>query len=306
MHKATTYRSNGKLLLTAEYVVLDGAKALALPTTFGQNLTVKETTNNTISWQSINELGNTWFETVISVEELTNTLNIDIEKDVKQRLIQILKSAKTLNPEFLNSSTGYAIETHADFNTSWGLGTSSTLINNIAEWAVVNPYQLLKLTFGGSGYDIACASAKSAITYQIESNNPIANAVDFNPSFKNQLYFVYLNQKQNSRKGIAQYKAYKGDLSKTIDNVNGITDAFITCETLEEFQSLMRQHERLISNIIKLEPVKSKLFNDFNGAIKSLGAWGGDFVLVASDSDPTAYFKSKGYNTIVSYESMIL
>ena len=31
-----TFYSNGKLLITGEYVVLDGAKALALPTKFGQ------------------------------------------------------------------------------------------------------------------------------------------------------------------------------------------------------------------------------------------------------------------------------
>jgi len=37
-----TYRSNGKLLLTGEYVVLDGALSLALPTTLGQRLTVEK------------------------------------------------------------------------------------------------------------------------------------------------------------------------------------------------------------------------------------------------------------------------
>ena len=37
-----TFYSNGKLLITGEYVVLDGAKALALPTKFGQSLLVKD------------------------------------------------------------------------------------------------------------------------------------------------------------------------------------------------------------------------------------------------------------------------
>ncbi len=37
----TTFRSNGKLLLTAEYLVLDGARAIALPTKLGQSLTVE-------------------------------------------------------------------------------------------------------------------------------------------------------------------------------------------------------------------------------------------------------------------------
>jgi mevalonate kinase len=47
-----TFYSNGKLLITGEYLVLDGAKALALPTKFGQNLTVEEGANQEISWTS--------------------------------------------------------------------------------------------------------------------------------------------------------------------------------------------------------------------------------------------------------------
>ena len=38
-----TFYSNGKLLLTGEYLVIDGAKALAIPTQKGQSLSVKET-----------------------------------------------------------------------------------------------------------------------------------------------------------------------------------------------------------------------------------------------------------------------
>lgn len=34
------YYSNGKLLLTGEYVVLEGFEGLALPTVFGQKLSV--------------------------------------------------------------------------------------------------------------------------------------------------------------------------------------------------------------------------------------------------------------------------
>ena len=42
------YYSNGKLLLTGEYVVLDGAKALAVPTKFGQLLNIKQGTNKQV------------------------------------------------------------------------------------------------------------------------------------------------------------------------------------------------------------------------------------------------------------------
>ena len=48
------------------------------------------------------------------------------------------------------------------------------------------------------------------------------------------------------------------------------------------------------------------LFPDFDGVIKSLGAWGGDFVMVISNENPTDYFMEKGYETVIPYEEMIL
>jgi hypothetical protein len=48
------------------------------------------------------------------------------------------------------------------------------------------------------------------------------------------------------------------------------------------------------------------LFNDYKGAIKSLGAWGGDFILVTGNEDSISYFKKKGYNTIIPYSKMVL
>ena len=48
------------------------------------------------------------------------------------RLVQILNAAKQLNPDFLNDNKGFKISTHLTFPKNWGLGTSSTLINNIA------------------------------------------------------------------------------------------------------------------------------------------------------------------------------
>ena len=44
--------SYGKLLITGEYLVLDGAKAFALPLSCGQSLNYKEIDNNLIKWTS--------------------------------------------------------------------------------------------------------------------------------------------------------------------------------------------------------------------------------------------------------------
>ena len=308
MNKTLTYRSNGKLLLTAEYAVLDGAKALAIPTKFGQSLDVEANDSNSIHWKSYNELGKVWFECTISFNEIATTdRNNQSQNDIKERLIQILQAVKSLNSEFLSSNQGYNIITHQDFNRLWGLGTSSTLINNIANWANVDAYKLLQKTFGGSGYDIACAQHNTPITFQLKpEQNPLVESVAFKPKFKKHLYFVYLNQKQNSRDGISVYKKLKKINAAIVSNINSITEAMIDCNSLSEFESLIEHHEDIISKLINQDPIKTQLFSDFKGAVKSLGAWGGDFVLVSSLSNPTAYFTTKGFETVIPYEDMVL
>ncbi|MGB0981937.1 MAG: GYDIA family GHMP kinase [Winogradskyella sp.] len=307
--KPKTYRSNGKLLVTAEYVVLDGAKALALPTKYGQSLTIEPHATKTIIWKSYNELDTIWFEDEFEINHSTKKLKLKAKHytEVSKRLIQILQAAYSLNPEFLNAEQGYIITTHQDFNRLWGLGTSSTLINNIANWAKVDPYKLLEKTFSGSGYDIACAQNDSPLTYQLPfARKTIIESITFNPSYKAQLYFVYLNQKQNSRDAIAAYKK-KGRIDTAIiASINTLTESMIACKTLLEFEKLIVSHEAIISNLIEQKPIKSRLFKDFKGAVKSLGAWGGDFVLVTSKTNPRDYFVSKGFDVVIPYHDMVL
>ncbi|WP_047550891.1 GYDIA family GHMP kinase [Psychroserpens sp. Hel_I_66] len=300
-----SFYGQGKLLLTAEYVVLDGAKALAVPSNYGQSLQIEKGEIGKLKWTSFDELQNVWFESEFGLQN-NEILKQDKNDDpVSNRLLQILNTAKQLNSTFLADLDGYTITTKLSFPKNWGLGTSSTLISNVASWAKINPYQLLEATFGGSGYDIACARALKSLTFQLKGNEQIINTVDFSPVFKDHIYFVHLNQKQNSRDGIKQYRLNTSDLSSTISEINNITDCMIECESLIDFQKLMDQHELLISEVIKQKPVKKMLFSDFKGSIKSLGAWGGDFVMIASEDDPTTYFKSKGYHTILTFSKMV-
>lgn len=303
------FYSHGKLLLTGEYVVLDGALSLAIPTLYGQSLVVENGEKCQLKWVSLDDNEDIWFEAEF-VTENNEILNHDLNHTaISKRLLQILKAAQKLNPTFLSRPNGYTITTRLGFPKNWGLGTSSTLINNIANWAQVDPYQLLEMTFGGSGYDIACAEANSALTYQLSIGNikieRDIKSVGFNPTFHQNLYFVHLNQKQNSRDGIAQYRQNNSDLSASISKINIITKEMITCESLVIFQKLIDEHEQIISGVIKQTPVKALLFDDFKGSIKSLGAWGGDFIMVASKDNPTTYFKDKGYHTIISYSDMV-
>ena len=302
--KSKTFYSNGKLLITGEYVVLDGALSLALPTKLGQSLMVEEIEESLIIWKSYDEKGAIWFEDEFSLEDILSE-EIHPKNEISERVVQILKVVRQLNPKFLLDGKGFKITTKLDFPKNWGLGTSSTLINNIANWAHVDAYKLLELTFGGSGYDIACAQSDSAINYQLVEGKPFVEEVEFNQTFKNHLYFVYLNKKQNSRDGIAQYKKNSANLSKEISTINSITNAITNCPTLIEFEQLIHQHEQLISKIIKQKTIKELLFSDFKGSIKSLGAWGGDFVLVASKENPFNYFNSKGFDTILPYDHLI-
>ncbi len=307
-----TYYSNGKLLLTGEYVILDGALSLAIPTKYVQSLIVEPIDEPILIWKSFDESDSVWFEGEFRLENKM-LKQVQHDNEISNRLFQILNVAKQLNPTFLNDQRGFKVETKLTFPRTWGLGSSSTLVNNIANWAKVDAYNLLELTFGGSGYDIACAQYNSAITYQLKTSLDRAESekrkiaqVDFNPELKDSLYFVYLNKKQNSRDGIESYKKYKYNLANEISEINAITSKIIDCKHLKEFEVLINLHETIISSIIKQETVKNQLFKDFKGSVKSLGAWGGDFVMATSREDPTAYFKTKGFEIIIPFDQMVL
>ena len=301
------YQAHGKFLLTGEYLVLKGALSLALPLTLGQSLEVEqlETNNNQLHWEAYQPEGK-WFSVTLNRENLESFSTEDPEKATK--LCEILQAVKRLNP---NAFEGNDLKfmTRLDFNPNWGLGSSSTLIANLACWANVNPYELLKLTFGGSGYDIACATAEQPIYYQLIDSKPQVETVDFRPPFAEHLYFIYQGQKQSSSKEIKAFlsKANPVDLQKDIEAVSEISRAVPKCQNLEEFGLLMQCHEHIIARCIGQEPVQ-KRFPDFEGVLKSLGAWGGDFILAATERDENyvkTYFKVKGLGVIFRYKDLL-
>jgi len=299
------FYSNGKLLLTGEYVVLDGALSLAVPTSYGQSLLVENIDQHKLIWRSLDEVGNVWFEDEFNLTSGEIHPPLQNSSKITKRLFQILSVAKQLNPEFLKQQTGYRITTKLDFPRNWGLGSSSTLINNIANWANVNAYKLLEKTLGGSGYDIAAAQHKNSILYNIINGKGVSKEVNLNWNFTNQLFFIHLNKKQNSREGIVHYQSQIKNNSHSLIEINKITSKIIVCKHLNEFETLLLQHENIISNIIKLKPIKELLFKDYTGAIKSLGAWGGDFILVTGENEAMDYFRKKGYKTIIPFRDMI-
>ena len=301
-----TFYSNGKLLITGEYVVLDGAKAFALPTKFGQNLIFEETEGQIIHWKSVDSDGSIWFEDTIPFLSIVRKERFDDAKNIKNTLIEILHEAYLMNTDFITSSKGYTIRTELTFPKFWGLGTSSTLINNIAQWLEIDAFELLKRSFGGSGYDIACAQNNSPVLYQLINEKPVVDKVNFKPDFSENIFFVYLNKKQNSKSAIASYYGKQGNIQTDLETINSITKRVIEAITLKEFALALQNHEIELSNILELPTVKEALFPDFEGVIKSLGAWGGDFVMCISKENPTDYFKAKGCETVIPYGEMIL
>jgi mevalonate kinase len=302
------FTSSGKLLITGEYLVLDGAKSLALATRFGQSMEVNHIASETpqLIWKSLNENQNRWFEATYSLPELH--LIYSSEFSVAENLTPLLQKCFSENPSLYIYGKSIEITTHLEFNKAWGLGSSSTLIANLSKWSGVDAFELLKSISKGSGYDVAVGLENNSIIYRRENTQPVYEKVNFNPSFKEHIYFVYLGIKQKSELEISKYKSSASDYSKEIQRVSEITDELINCYNLSQFEALLDEHESIISSVLKTTTIKAQLFNDYtSGSIKSLGAWGGDFILVtAKNNNELNYFKDKDYNTIVTFEEMIL
>ena len=294
--------SSGKVLLTGEYVILDGALSLASPTKFGQYLKFKENLSNLINWKSINYDGKIWFECSIKNENLQ--VKSTSSKKVSETLIRIVNLIREYNTSFLKNH-GSDILTNLTFDKDWGLGSSSTLISNLATLSGVDPYILNNKIFKGSGYDIACANSFSPIVYQLNNGKKIIDKVSFKPPFHEKIYFIYLNKKQSSISEIENYNNKKVSES-TINEISNITSSILQCNSMELFDRLIESHELIISKLISKPTIKETLFKDFNGSIKSLGAWGGDMIMVTSHSDPNRYFNERGYSTIFKFEELLV
>ncbi len=293
-----SFHSNGKLLISGEYLVLDGALSLALPCKFGQSLKFTEDSNGNLEWISKDMNDTIWFTAYFEAKTLKvlKTSNYNTVKWVKKILEFCNKNSLT------NKSLQGKIECKLEFPNNWGLGSSSTLLNNLASLYEINPYDLNFSTTNGSGYDIACAGSNSAITYQVIENIPQVKKMDWSPVFKDEILFIFLKKKQKSNLEVKRFKELKKD-PDLISRISSITKEIIYSKTIEEFEHLLDEHEAITGQYIQSETVKSKYFSDYEGSVKSLGAWGGDFVLATRKNKN--YFFDKGFETILSFSEII-
>ena len=301
------FYSHGKLLLSGEYLVLDGALALALPTQPGQWLRVRDSESPGLTWKSLLPYGTPWFETHFPQGTFEgNRAEGPFPSPARERLRYFLLKCRELNPDFTDILHNLEVETSLEFPRQWGLGSSSTLVANLAEWAGVDPYVLLGETMGGSGYDIAAARSERPIFFRRIQGVPTAVEIPFDPPFANELFFVFQNTKQDSREGIARYRTRHFDLPAAEKRISELTFTLATAPDLETFSHALDEHEAVIGAILGIKPIRERLFPDYPGSLKSLGAWGGDFILATGDVSNQDYFRKKGYTVIKTYKDLIL
>lgn len=302
------FHANGKLLISGEYAVLDGAYAWAIPTKYGQSLEVKSeeirSSDSMLNWCALSHDGEIW----LSAKFKLKTLEIVDASDQKmaEELKLILQTVGDLQPNIFDfNHQDINCQTKLEFPKDWGLGSSSTLIQVLANWCKIDAFALNRLTFQTSGYDIACASNYTPILYRNLPNEREIIKIDFLPKFSENLYFIHLNQKQHTKSNVSKnYKSLPRDKA-WIESVSQVSKMMVDSENQTEFSELMNEHENLISSKLNLPKVKDLYFSDFDGSIKSLGAWGGDFIMATGNGDIPAYFHSKGFPTIFTLNEIL-
>ena len=297
------FESNGKILLSAEYLVMDGAKALAFPSKLTQELHIEDTKSNFIHWISLDENKNIWYEEKF-FQKAKSIIYKGEENNISEKIVSLFNHIHLSND--ISDSIGKKFISKINFKREWGLGSSSSLVNNLAKWSNIDPYKLLFSAFDGSGYDIACCDVKTPIVFSKNEKSINIEKIKFNPTFKKNIFLIYRGEKQNTQNSILDYKKIKFDKNSAINKINELTNNIVNCNSLSEFEKLIETHESIISKIINIEPIQKSNFKDYNnGAIKSLGSWGGDFMLATGDKKDLNYFKEKGYNTIYSISDLL-
>ncbi len=294
------YKASGKFLLFGEYLALHDADTLAIPLKFGQTLIVKNNQENYGFWLS-KQKENEWFQMHFHFRAQLELI-LATDEEIAEKLLQLLNLIYEVKPSLF--AQGLSFEMQSDFDFQWGLGSSSTLISLLSQWSEINPYYLLEKSFGGSGYDIACATAQNPIVYNRKQQQ--VQAVDLADSITEKILFVYTGKKQNSQKEVKRFEAV--NLTKDdIQEQNAIIHQACTAKDILEWEDAMMKNETLIARILGKPNLKTLYFQDYPYAIKSLGAWGGDFFMATFRDEQAArdYFLLKGYPVQFNYQEII-
>jgi mevalonate kinase len=270
-------------------------------------MTVKATRSTDLDWVSLDVNNKEWFKSSISLYDFSATETTN--QDLSDKLKKIFKGAVRLNCEFLDKWNAFKIETKLEFDQNWGLGSSSTLIYLVAKWADIEPIELYFKVENGSGYDVVTAGSDTPIEFWSTEDEVSYNNVKFDPKFKDQLLFIHMNQKVKSEDEVKRYLSAVNNKKDLVTAISNITEEIQSTTTLDDFSKLIVEHENLIAKHTGFDKVKDQRFKEYTGSVKSLGAWGGDFIIATAPNgidEAKKYFNSKGYNTLLKYSELIL
>jgi mevalonate kinase len=297
-------------------MVIQGAKALAVPTVLGQELKFSHNSRRKtrqVNWISKIHGDVTWYSNQFLIDndfEPAEQANSERTEFIRSLLIAI----DDLNPDFFKEQGVYNFKTFMDFDPGWGLGSSSSLISNLGMLTDLQPFELLfhSSLNQGSGYDVAVSYMGQPLLYNIEEEvyhwaEPTELAWE---KFASKCRLVYLNRKQDSNLEVKRFKSKwkEGHNHNTMKEISEISERLPAVTDYQEFCDLLAQHELIMSEVLKQKCIKEDLFPDFAGVIKSLGAWGGDFILACPEGNPEMaeqYFFDKGYHVVIDFGKMI-
>jgi mevalonate kinase len=296
--------ANTKFLLTGEYLILLGADAVVLPLRFTQKMSLSPGPENIISWKS-KAKNKLWFWTKIE----KNTKIIESSDPEKSSfLIRIFQAMQKLNPDLAMDALDILIE--ADFDMQWGLGSSSTLISLLAQYAEIDAFELNRMLSEGSGYDVVAATRNSSFIFHRDGAQYFTRDCPLRFPFRENLYFVYTGHKQSTEDSIRRFNALKKKNLKTeINEISEISAALPSVGKLDEFEYLLNKHEQIMTSVLKRKSLKQTIFKDLNGASKSLGAWGGDFAMITWHDSKQAlkkYLYGKNIQTYFPWTNIVL
>jgi mevalonate kinase len=305
--KTGEFYSRGKFLLSGEYLVLHGAKALAVPLKFGQKMSVSELQGSGIlRWETFVR-GELWYRATFQGPSFE--IRESSHYQTGHYIQHLLNTAVHLNPHQDISSKSYLVRNDIGFNMNWGMGSSSSLLSNLAWWLNLDLFAFYRKIYHGSGFDVFCARSEGPVIYQLQDSHPVVEKTGLHPAVTEDLYFIYLGHKQDSQESVKKFREKHLDEIHSIHEVSGITDAMISADNTGDFMKLMRTHEEILSGILELPIVRDEHFSDFPGELKSLGAWGGDFVMAASSESHESvkeYFTAKGHDVIFRWKDIVL
>jgi hypothetical protein len=160
----------------------------------------------------------------------------------------------------------------------------------------------------GSGYDVACAIADRAILYSLRGDVPHFEPVSFHPPWADRIYFVWLGSKQSTALHIKEIASRLHPSGDEVRYFSRLTRDMLGARELHAFRACMEEHEAKLSELTGQERVSVTRFPRLQGSVKSLGAWGGDFVMIASEQEPDVlynYLDKLGFTTRFRFKDLI-